>query len=133
MQHSRPISLAINRPWAELYAFLSEPRNINLWTQGVIAQPLEQVAEHEWRTSHEGVPVLIAFTPPNGFGILDLELRWTDQAPRHYRIRLFPNEEGSEICCTILQRPGESDAQFASECEWLRTDLEVLKAYAEGL
>lgn len=132
MQHSRTFSLAINRPWAELYAFLAEPRTITQWTQGVIAEPLQRVADYEWQVRFQGQPVTIIFTPPNHYGVLDLELRWAGRSPRYLRIRLFANEEGSELCCTILQRPGESDEQFASECEWLRTDLQVLKAYAEG-
>lgn len=131
MQHSRTFSLAIDRPWTELYAFLSDPRTINQWTQGVLAEPLLRISDYHWRTTYDGDQVSIFFTPPNGFSVLDVELHWADRSPRHFLIRIFANEEGSELCCTVLQRAEESDAQFASECEWLRTDLEVLKTYAE--
>lgn len=131
MQHSRTFSLAIDRPWTELYAFLADPRTINRWTQGVIAAPLVRLSDYEWQAMQDGQPVSILFTPPNSFGVLDVVLRWENQPPRHFVVRLFPNEEGSELCFTLFQRPGETDAQFASECEWLRTDLGVLKTYVE--
>ncbi|WP_140048972.1 hypothetical protein [Devosia lucknowensis] len=130
---SRTISLAINWPWAELYAFLSNPQTINRWTQGLFPTPLSPVTDHTWRTLYDGEEVIIAFTPANPFGVLDVELIWTDKPPRHYVARLFPNGEASELCCTIIQRPGESDAAFASECEWVRIDLDILKTYIESL
>ena len=129
---SRTFSLVIDRPWAEIYGFLSDPRTLGHWTQGVIVEPVHPITDYRWRTSYGGVPVTIDFTPPNDFGVLDLSLRWDDGSTRHYFIRVFPNGSGSELCCTVLQRPDENDAQFNSECEWLRTDLNILKAHFEG-
>lgn len=132
MSPSRTFSLVIDRPWAEAYGFLSDPRTIGQWTQGVIDAPLDALSAYQWRTSYGGHSVTIEFTPPNDFGILDLTLRWADGSARHFFIRVFPNGPGSELCCTVLQRTGETDEEFASECEWLRTDLSILKAHLEG-
>ncbi len=128
---SRTISLAIDRPCPDVYAFLSDPGSLVLWTGGLIHAPLLPAGNAVWTTRYEGKSVSIRFTPPNDFGVLDIHLSGPDIAERYYRVRVFPNGEGTELCCTVLQRPDEDDAHFASECEWLRVDLKVLKSYLE--
>jgi hypothetical protein len=129
---SRTISLVIDRPCPEVYAFLSDPSSLVLWTDGLIHEPLVAAGNWVWTTRHEGRAVAIHFTPPNDFGVLDIRLTSPEFAERHYRVRVFPNDRGSELCCTILQRQGEDDAHFESECEWVRVDLKVLKSYLEA-
>lgn len=80
---SRTFSLVIDRPWAEIYGFLSDPRTLCHWTQGVIVEPVHSITDYQWRTSYGGEPVSIDFTPPNDFGVLDLSLRWDDGSTRH--------------------------------------------------
>lgn len=129
---STTISMAIDRPYKVIYAFLSDPATLPLWTEGLLHAALTPVSEWVWATLHEGRPVTIHFTPPNPLGVLDISVLGDDVLERHYRVRVFPNGEGTELCCTVLQSPGEDDAHFASECEWLRTDLNVLRAFLEG-
>ena len=128
---SRTISMAINRPSDEVYAFLSNPRNLTRWTGGVLVGPLEQVGEHIWQTDYEGAKVNLEFTPPNALGVIDLAITAHGAPDQFYRTRVFPNGAGTELCCTILQRAHESDAEFQSNIEWLRADLLVLKSFIE--
>ncbi len=130
---SRTISLAINKPCADVYAFLAEPANISRWAVGTLHQPLQYVTETEWRTLYDGKEIRLTFTPHNAFGILDLRINGVSGAEQSYRIRVFPNGAGTELCLTALQRIGESDAQFNSEFEWVRSDLMVLKSFIEAL
>ncbi len=129
---SRTISLVINRPCAEVYAFLSDPSTLPLWTAGLFNEPLVPVSAWAWSTRHEGQAVTIHFTPPNPFGVLDILVSGGVIKERHYRVRVFPNDQGTELCCTVMQAVSEDDAHFQSECEWLRTDLKVLRSFLEA-
>ncbi|KKB07502.1 hypothetical protein [Devosia chinhatensis] len=129
---SRTISLVIERPCAEVYAFLADPRTLAQWTEGLLHEPLIALDTWTWTTAHDGQPVVIHFTPPNQHGVLDIRLDLVDLIERHYRVRVFTNGTATELCCTVLQSAGEDDAHFASECEWLRTDLKLLKTFLEA-
>lgn len=130
---SRTISVTLNRPYDEVYAFMSNPANLSRWTGGVLHAPLEQVEGNLWRTVYEDNSVDLEFTPINPFGIIDLQVRGRGMADRRYWARLFPNGEGTELCCTILQHADEPDAKFQSDFEWLRSDLMILKTFIDML
>ncbi|KQN76800.1 MULTISPECIES: hypothetical protein [unclassified Devosia] len=125
------ISLTIRRPFAAVYTFLSTPANLNEWINGVIERPLERLSDYHWQAQFDGEEVELHFTPPNVYGVLDLRVSDDRGTRRQYWVRVLPNDDGAELSCTILQVRGETDAQFASECEWLRTDLNVLRNYIE--
>ncbi len=130
---SRTISLAINRPCAEVYAFLSNPANLTRWTGGMLEAPPRQVSEHVWQTAYEGAEVRLEFAPINTLGVVDLAVTGRGNADRVFWARVFPNGEGTELCCTILQGADESDVEFQSNFEWLRADLLVFKSFVEAL
>jgi hypothetical protein len=46
-------------------------------------------------------------------------------------MRLIENDEGCEIIYTQFQRPGMSEAAFASEVEWVTSDFEALRSLLE--
>jgi hypothetical protein len=46
-------------------------------------------------------------------------------------MRVFPNNDGSELVFTLYQRPGMSDQMFAEDAEIVRQDLERLKNVLE--
>ena len=48
------------------------------------------------------------------------------------RARIYPNGKGCELCFTIFQASGMSDEKFASDFEWMKADLTVLKTYLES-
>lgn len=129
---SRTISLAIQRPYHEVYPFLAEPANLARWTSGVLHAPLRHEDGADWSARYEDRSVRLHFTPINAFGVLDLTILDETGRQRIYRARAFPNGAGTELCCTIFQSEDESDLQFGSDAEWLRTDLAVLKSYLEA-
>jgi uncharacterized protein YndB with AHSA1/START domain len=131
MYPSQTISLAIDRPYAEVYRFLAAPSTLNRWTAGVLQGRIEKQSDWIWQASHDGGVVQLEFTPPNEFGVLDLTVTGDDIVDRCYRVRVFPNGRGTDLCITLFQGEGEPDTHFRSECDWLRTDLSVLKAYLE--
>jgi hypothetical protein len=46
-------------------------------------------------------------------------------------MRVFPNNEGSELVFTLYRRPGVSDQEFAEDAEAVEKDLSKLKTVLE--
>lgn len=47
-------------------------------------------------------------------------------------MRVFPNNDGSELVFTLYQRPGMSDNDFTSDEEQIKSDLARLKTLIEN-
>jgi hypothetical protein len=129
MYPSRTLTIAIARPLDVVYPFLAEPRNLARWGS---MRAYRKISDHVWETEDETGPVRIQFTPPNAFGILDHKIYRPGETVIVTRARIYANGEGCELCLTLFQPEGMSDAKFASDFEWMRTDLRVLKTYLES-
>jgi len=105
--------MTIERPAGEVYAFVSDPKNLPTWASGLSAA------------------VKVRFVERNPFGVLDHFVR-VDSGPEVYMpMRVFPNGEGAEVLITVFRQPGVSDEKFAEDTHWVRRDLEALKALLE--
>ena len=80
----------------------------------------------------DGRDVVLRYSEPNPHGILDFEahLRGTEPTPLN-PARLYPNLEGSEFSLVRFRRPGQSDEHFASDAEWIGSDMLRLKSFLE--
>ena len=105
--------MTIERPAGEVYAFVSDPKNLAAWASGLSAA------------------VKVRFVERNPFGVLDHYVR-VDSGPEVYMpMRVFPNGEGAEVLITVFRQPGVSDEKFAEDTHWVRRDLEALKTLLE--
>ncbi|HVJ13463.1 MAG TPA: SRPBCC family protein [Burkholderiales bacterium] len=105
--------MTIERPAGEVYAFVSDPKNLPTWASGLSAA------------------VKVRFVERNPFGVLDHFVR-VDSGPEVYMpMRVFPNGEGAEVLITVFRQPGVSDEKFAEDTHWVRRDLEALKTLLE--
>ena len=46
-------------------------------------------------------------------------------------MRVFPNGEGAEVLLTVFRQPGMTEEKFVDDTQWVRRDLEALKALLE--
>jgi len=46
-------------------------------------------------------------------------------------MRVFPNGEGAEVLLTVFRQPGVTEEKFVDDTQWVRRDLEALKALLE--
>jgi hypothetical protein len=122
MLPSRTISLQIECPYHEVYEFLAAPRNLLRWSAGM-GPHFEHLGGYDWAVERSDGQVVITFAPHNDYGILDHIIAPLEGITQHIHMRLFPNEDGCEINYTLFQQRGVSDAQFASEVEWVTADL----------
>ena len=132
MLASEVIKVSINRPYAEVYAFLADPMNFSRWAASpdAVMEPLDG---GDWLVDLPRGRMAIRFAPRNNFGVLDYQVfppggNGGPVTP----VRLVPNAEGCEVLLLWFQRPGVMDEMFKSDAEWVASDLQRLKALLEG-
>jgi hypothetical protein len=125
----RHISVSIDRPPGEVYAFASNPANIPQWATG-LSGSIRNV-DGEWIADTPAGKVKIRFTERNEFGILDHEVTLESGMKIYVPLRVIANHKGSEIIFTLIRQPEMSDEKFAEDAGWVEKDLGKLKALME--
>ncbi len=131
MLKARTLTVLINRPIQDVYDFLVEPANLARWTMVGPGQEEPEEGPLVWSFDGPRGLVLVRFTPPNAFFVLDYSLQSGPHVWQSSSVRLIRNGNGCVLTHTSVQQPLVSDAVFASEEEWLYSDLLVLKTLME--
>jgi len=124
------ISVSINRPVDEVYEFASNPENLPRWAAG-LSGSIKNV-NGDWIAESPMGSVIIKFAERNAFGILDHDVTLPSGEKVYNPMRVFPNNDGSELIFTLYQRPGVSEQMFAEDAKMVAKDLEKLKSLLEG-
>ena len=129
---SRIIKVVIARPFAEVYDFLAEPRNFASWAT-MPGGRIQSLGDGDWLAEMPDSRLVMRFSPRNPYGVLDYHAS-PEGAPRGpvVPVRLYPNDEGCELLYTVFRRAGVTDERFASDAEWITSDLERLKSLLEA-
>lgn len=106
--------MTIERPWVEVYKFVGNPQNLAKWASGL------------------GKEAKVRFVEPNRYGVLDHYVSLGGAEEVYVPMRVFPNGDGAEVLLTIFRRAGMSEEKFAEDAQWVRRDLEALKALLES-
>lgn len=125
----RHISVSIERPPGEVYAFASNPTNLPQWATG-LSGSIRNV-NGEWIADAPMGKVKIRFSEKNEFGILDHEVTLESGAKVYIPMRVIANNKGSEIIFTLIRQPEMSDEKFAEDARWVEKDLRKLKGLLE--
>ncbi|GHF59919.1 hypothetical protein GCM10017566_36880 [Amycolatopsis bartoniae] len=107
------LSVRIERPYDEVYGFLTEPGSSAKWASGM----------------DSSAPVTSA--PRNEFGVLDHTVHLPGQDV-HVPMRVVRNGDGTEVQFTLFRLPDMDDEQYAADAEAVTKDLRTLKALLEG-
>lgn len=124
------VTVSINRPPAEVYAFVADPSNLPRWATG-LSGSIENVAG-EWIADSPMGKVKIRFVPENALGVLDHEVELESGEVFPNPMRVVANGSGSEVTFTLFRRPGTSDEAFADDLAAISRDLGTLKRLLEG-
>jgi len=127
---SQHISVSINRSADQIYEFASNPGNLPKWAAG-LSGSIKNV-NGDWIAESPMGRVKIKFADKNKFGILDHDVTLPSGAKVYNPMRVFPNNDGSELIFTLYGRPGMSDQMFAEDAEAVARDLEKLKTLLEN-
>lgn len=131
MRRSHTISISINRPFDDVYAYLSKPLNFEQWAavSGGTFKPLDN---GDWEGETPFGFRHFRFSPPNNYGVLDHAIFVPGGEVLYTPMRVVPNDDGTDLTFTFFRREGMDDAQFASAVEWIMTDFLSLKSLLEA-
>lgn len=132
MLKTRTLTVEIDRPAEEVYRFLVDPANLAGWTMVQNGRPEPSAGPNSWAFDGPRGTVLVHFTAPNPFMVLDYRMQAGPQTILMAHVRVIRNGEGTVLTHTSVQQPLVSNAMFASEEEWMMSDLLVLKTLMEG-
>jgi hypothetical protein len=127
---SRTLSIRIERAFDATYDFVSKPENFPRWASG-LGQSLV-FADGAWTAQTPLGPVSIAFTPRNGFGVVDHQVTLGSGVKIEVPMRVIANGNGSEVLFTLFRQPDMTPETFAGDAAWVERDLASLKALLEG-
>jgi hypothetical protein len=126
---AKHISVSINRPAAQVYEFASNPENLPKWAAGLSGSIKK--ADEDWVAESPMGTVKVKFADKNKFGVLDHDVTLPSGVKVYNPMRVFPNNDGSELVFTLYRRPGVSDQEFAEDAKAVEKDLAKLKTLLE--
>ena len=127
---AKHISVSINRSAAQVYEFASNPENLPNWAAG-LSGSIKKVNE-DWIAESPMGRVKVKFAEKNKFGVLDHGVTLPSGVKVHNTMRLFPNNDGSELVFTLYRRPDVSPQEFAQDANSVEKDLAKLKTLLEN-
>jgi hypothetical protein len=126
---AKHISVSINRSAALVYEFASNPENLPRWASG-LSGSIKKVNE-DWIADAPMGRVKVKFAEKNKFGVLDHDVTLPSGVKVYNPVRVFPNNDGSELVFALYRRPDMSDQEFAEDAKSVEKDLETLKTLLE--
>jgi hypothetical protein len=121
---STTLSVSIERPPRDVYAFVSNPENLPKWAAG-LGRSVRR-AGGEWIVEMTDGPVRFEFVAPNEHGVLDHYVRAPGLEVLN-PMRVVANGSGSEVLFTVFQLPGMSDEKYGEDVRLVEADLRTLK------
>ena len=131
MLEAQTVSISIGRSFEEVYEAIWRPETFPTWASGLSRSTMEQQGDR-WRAEGPEGAVTIRFTDRNPFGVMDhhVELGGGDEI--YMPMRVIPNGDGAEVLLTVFRQPDMSDEKFRTDIEWVKSDLQALKAMLGG-
>jgi len=126
---AKHISVSINRSAAQVYEFASNPEYLPQWAAG-LSDSIKKVNE-DWVAEAPMGSVIVKFADKNQFGVLDHQVTLPSGGKVYNPMRVFPNDDGSELVFTLYRRPDVSDQEFAEDAKSIEKDLAKLKTLLE--
>ena len=124
------ISVSIDRPADTVYEFASNPENLPKWAAG-LGDSIKNV-DGDWIAESPRGRIKIKFADKNKFGVLDHDVYLPSGTKFYNPMRVFPNNDGSELIFTLYRQPDMSDQMFAEGAEAVTRDLEKLRTLLEN-
>jgi hypothetical protein len=130
MTDSQHLSVFIDRPVSEVYAFTSDPANLPRWAPGLGTAVVRDGAD--WFVETPEGRVQVTFAPANDYGVLDHHVVTPSGQTVYVPLRAIANGDGCEVVFTLRRSPGMTDAELERDAGLVRGDLALLKQVLEG-
>lgn len=126
---SMTISVYIDAPPREVYAFASDPANLPAWVP--FFRSVEFI-DGQWLAESPEGQITFAFVENNPYGVLDHTVTLPSGENVTNPMRVIPNGNGSELLFTLFQHETISDEAFAADRSAVMHDLEMLRRIMES-
>jgi hypothetical protein len=127
---SRHLSVYIDRPLSQVYAFAFDPANLPQWASGLGSAVTE--VDGTWFVETAEGQARVTFTPHNDYGVLDHEVLTPSGETVYVPLRAIADGDGCEVVLTLRRTAGMTDAEFERDTALINNDLALLKAVIEG-
>lgn len=136
MQSIETISVVIERPYAVVYKFLADPRNLPKWID-VLGPAYRPAAPMEWvfdKPSFHPGPIRVRFTEHNAYGVLDIRAYAGDEQIFWAPARAIDLGTSTAVTFGLVTDAdfGQREAWKTSERQWVEADLLTLKTLLEA-
>jgi hypothetical protein len=129
MSESQHLSAHVERPAAEVYAYVVNPANLPNWATG-LSGSIEQ-RDGRWFAESPMGDIEVRFVPENPYFVVDHEVRLSDGTTFNNPMRVIDHGTGCEVVFTLLRRSDQSDGDYEADATTIRTDLATLKELLE--
>jgi uncharacterized protein YndB with AHSA1/START domain len=122
---TRHLSVHIDRPAPQVYAFVCDPANLPRWARGLGGEMVQD--DGRWYVETPGGRAQVTFAPANDFGVLDHVVVTPTGETVYVPMRVIADGDDSEVVFTVRREPGMSDADFDRDTGLVTADLAQLK------
>ena len=127
---SRHLSVYIDRPMVEVYAFASNPANLPRWAPGLGSSVVRE--QQNWFVETPEGRVRVTFAPENEYGVLDHEVVTPSGDTVYVPLRAIADGDGCEVVFTLRRAPGMTEAEFERDTALVTADLARLRKVLES-
>lgn len=129
LQEARTVSISVERPADEVYAYLSDFERFPEWSLFITAVKKDG---YRWLATTPAGQVTVWFTPPNPYRIADHRVRVNDKLEVNVPLRVVENgRAGSEVLFTVFRQKDMPDHAFEADLGLALADLTRLKGALE--
>jgi hypothetical protein len=127
---SRHVSVHVDRPTDEVYAYASDPSHLPDWAPGLCTS-IARVGDH-WVAESSMGSIIVRYAEPNLFGVIDHDVVLESGETVNNPVRVLPHDDGAEVVFTLRRQQGMSDADFDRDVAAVFADLLALKKLLES-
>jgi uncharacterized protein YndB with AHSA1/START domain len=129
MRESRHISVYIERPAAEVYAYVVNPGNLPNWAAG-LSGSIEQ-RDGRWLAESPMGEIEVSFVPENPYFVLDHDVMLSDGTTFNNPMRVIAHDTGCEVVFTLRRQSDRPEDDYEADAAAIRSDLATLKQLLE--
>jgi hypothetical protein len=126
---SRHVSVVINRPPSEVYAFAAEPDNLARWAAGLASSQVTREGDTLLVSGPMG-EIRVVFAERNPYGVLDHDVTTPDGTTTSNPLRVVAHPEGAEVVFSVRQL-ALTDDELERDADLVQADLDRLRDLLE--